>query len=118
VARLPDKLLTVVVVPNDGLGYAEAQLRHKLMELYLKLLLEQSQLPAALCFYTEGVKLVVAGSPVLELLKTIEAQGVLLISCQTCLQFYGLMDKVQAGIVGGMHDIIELQQRAQKVITV
>ena len=38
-------------------------------------------------------------------------------SCVTCLSHYGLNDQVAVGIVGGMHDIVELQQRAQKVIT-
>jgi peroxiredoxin family protein len=75
-------------------------------------------LPGAICFYTEGVRLVCEGSPVLDQLRALEAKGVHLIICQTCLEFFGLADKVQVGVVGGMGDIIEAQWRAEKVITI
>jgi intracellular sulfur oxidation DsrE/DsrF family protein len=71
-----------------------------------------------ICFYTDGVKLVTSGSPVLEQLKQMEAKGVRLIVCSTCLDAMGLADQVQVGIVGGMPDIIEAQVRARKVITI
>ena len=116
--NIPATVPTVTLVMNDGMGNAEPALRHKLFRIYLTLLLENHQLPVAFCFYTEGVRLVVEGSPVLDLLRQIEARGVFLLSCQTCLHHYGLADKVQVGIVGGMHDIIEVQQRAAKVISI
>ncbi len=114
----PKHLATVLQVVHDGMGDADELLRHKLLRIYLTLLGENKQLPAAICFYTEGVKLVVEGSPFLDLLRQLEARGVHLISCQTCLNYYGIADKVRVGIVGGMHDILELQLRAQKVITI
>jgi hypothetical protein len=113
----PERPVTVIVVTNDGMGTAEPALRQKLAGIYLKLLLEHDYLPTAICFYADGVKLVVQGSPVLDVLKQIEAKGVHLVSCVTCLNYYRLNDKVAAGIVGGMHDIVELQHRAHKVIT-
>ncbi|HEY4691832.1 MAG TPA: DsrE family protein, partial [Bellilinea sp.] len=63
------------------------------------------------------VKLAVAGSPVLETLMSLEAKGVHLILCSTCLNYFNLADQVQVGIVGGMPDIIEAQRKAAKVIT-
>jgi hypothetical protein len=79
---------------------------------------ENDILPAVICFYTEGVRLVVDGSPVLDSLKSLESKGVRLILCSTCLNFYNLTNQVQAGIVGGMTDIIEAQFQAGKVITI
>lgn len=114
----PQNSSTVILVTNDGMGQAERPLQHKLIETYLNLLYENNILPAAICFYTEGVKLVVEGSPVLNLLQSLEAKGVHLIICSTCLNYYGLSDQVQVGIVGGMTDIIEAQWRAKKVITI
>ena len=108
---------TVVMVPREGMGAADTQLQHKLFDTYLKLLIENETLPAAVCFYTEGVKLVVDGSPLLETLSEIEAKGVRLIICLTCLNHFGLSDQVKVGIVGGMGDIIEAQIRASNVIT-
>lgn len=113
----PDKAPVVILVTNDGMGESEPPLQHKLMQTYLRLLDEMGHLPSAICFYTDGVKLVAEGSPVLEQLRTLEAKGVLLLVCQTCLNYFGLMEKIRVGIVGGMPDIIAAQWRAQKVIT-
>ncbi|MGE5378982.1 MAG: DsrE family protein [Bacteroidota bacterium] len=41
-----------------------------------------------------------------------------LICCSTCLDYFGLSEKVKVGIVGGMGDIIEAQAKAEKVITI
>ncbi len=111
------KSAPVILITNNGMGRADETLQHKLISTYLKLLEDSHTLPAAICFYTEGVKLVTTGSPVIELLEVLEAKGVHLVICGTCLNYYGLQDQVKVGIVGGMTDIIEAQWRADKVIT-
>lgn len=108
---------TVIIITNNGMGNTHTELAHKLIRTYLTLLLENNHLPAAVCFYTEGVRLAVTGSPVLDLLKQLEAKGVRLVLCSTCLNYFGLMNDVQVGVVGGMPDIQEAQFRAEKVIT-
>ncbi len=108
---------TVILLTRNGMGDAEPELQQKLIITYLKLLVENNILPAAICFYTEAVKLAVEGSPVLEQLEALEAKGVRLILCSTCLNFYGLTEQVKVGIVGGMTDILEAQRRAGKVIS-
>ena len=107
----------IILITREGMGSADAQLQLKLFETYLNLLLENGSLPSAMCFYTEGVKLVVEGSPLLARLSEIEKKGVRLIICSTCLNYFGLTEKVKVGIVGGMVDILEAQGRADKVIT-
>jgi intracellular sulfur oxidation DsrE/DsrF family protein len=106
-----------ILITKDGMGSADAALQHKLLDIYLKLLMENDSLPAAICFYTDGVRLVVEGSPFLERLSQIEQRGVRLIICSTCLNYFGLSEKVRVGIVGGMADILEAQITASKVIT-
>ena len=78
------------------------------MQTYLRLLDDSDTLPAAICFYPDGVKVVV------------EVKGDHLIICNTCLNHYDLANKIQAGmgIIDGMIDIIEAQWRADKVITI
>jgi hypothetical protein len=105
------------MVTNDGMGKADQGLQHKLMEIYLGLMVQNDLVPSAICFYTDGVKLVLEGSPVLDLLREIESMGTRLIVCHTCLDYLWLLDQVQVGIVGGMTDIIEAQWKADKVIT-
>jgi sulfur relay (sulfurtransferase) complex TusBCD TusD component (DsrE family) len=99
------------------MGEADQTLQHKLIDTYLKLLDEHDVLPGAICFYTEGVHLVVEGSPVLDTLTSLEKKGVRLILCATCLNYFNLTAKVKVGIVGGMGDILEAQRQADKVIT-
>ncbi len=111
------KPATVILVTNNGMGHADQMLQHKLITTYFKLLDDSNTLPAAICFYAEGVKLVTTGPPVVEVLRKLEAKGVHLILCSTCLSHFGLEDQVEVGIVGGMTDIIEAQWRADKVIT-
>lgn len=109
---------TVILINRFGMGDAAPELQQKLIATYLKLLNEDPSLrPNAICFYADGVKLAVDGSPALDALKALEANGVRLILCSTCLNFFGLSDSVRVGIVGGMTDIIEAQRLADKVIT-
>lgn len=108
---------TVILITNDGMGKADLPLQHKLIVKYFELLSLGENLPNAICFYTDGVKLVVEGSPALEQLARLEAAGVRLIVCATCLEYFNLAGKVKIGIVGGMGDIIEAQSKAEKVIT-
>jgi intracellular sulfur oxidation DsrE/DsrF family protein len=109
---------TVILITRMGMGEADLELQAKLIQTYFKLMDENNLLPAVICFYTEGVKLVVEGSPVLDSLRSLESKGVRLVICNTCLNFYELADQVVVGIKGGMTDILEAQQRATKVITI
>ena len=100
------------------MGISERKLQHTLFGKYLELLMQNGDMPNSICFYTEGVKLVCEGSPFIEQLHAFEEKGVRLIVCSTCLNYFDLTDKVKAGIVGGMGDIIEAQRNADKVISI
>ncbi len=117
-APAPDTSKSLLLqIIHDGMGAGDPELQHTLLRKYLLLLQENNTLPGAICFYTLGVKLVVEDSPVLDVLQSMEAQDVRLIVCTTCLDHYGLLEKVRVGIVGGMGDIIAAQMVASKVIT-
>ena len=109
---------TVILVTRYGMGNADQQLQLTLIAKYFELLLQNGSLPSAICFYTDGVKLVCEGSPVIEQLKALESNHVRLIVCSTCMNSFGLSDKLHVGIMGGMGDIIEAQIKAEKVITI
>ncbi len=108
---------TVIIVNRNGMGEADQVLQHRLVGTYLNLLNEHAILPAAICFYSEGVFLAVDGSPVLDVLESLEKKGVRLILCTTCVHYYNLAERVKVGIVGGMGDILEAERMASKVIT-
>ncbi len=107
----------VVVFKSDGMGISENQgLREALARKFLTLILDAEPLPAAICFYTEGVRLACTGSPLLAELRTLEAKGVHLVLCKTCLDTFGIAEQVQVGVVGGMPDIITAMWTADTVI--
>jgi len=108
---------TVVLINNNGMGHAETQLTHKLINAFLNMLDLGEKLPSAICFYADGVKLTVSGSPVLGELRSLAEKGVSLIVCTTCLNHFGLFDDLQVGTAGGMKEIVDAQWDAQKVIT-
>ena len=81
---------TVLLINRNGMGEADPELQTKLIQSYFRLIDEADTLPAVICFYAEGVHLVVEGSPVLESLQSLEEKGVRLIICNTCLNFYKL----------------------------
>jgi sulfur relay (sulfurtransferase) complex TusBCD TusD component (DsrE family) len=109
----------VIIFKSKGMGETSEQpLKDKLTKTFLTLTKQNPNLPRAICFYTEGVRLACEGSPLLEELQALETAGVHLLLCQTCLDYFGLKDKVRVGIVGGMGDIMTAMWQADTVITV
>ena len=62
----------MILMTRNGMGNADHELGQKLIGTYLRLLLENSFLAAIICLFTEGVKLAVEGSPVIEQLQALE----------------------------------------------
>lgn len=108
---------TTLVIARYGMGDAPAELSLKLVQTHLGLLDADDRVPYAICLYAEGVRLAVEGSPVLDELRSLAEKGARVVVCTTCLNFFGLADKLQAGVAGSMKDIIEMQWNAKRVIT-
>jgi len=109
---------TLYLVQNDGMGTGEQELRQRVLRTHLSLLLDSDMLPGAIGLYTAGVKLSVDDSPVLDLLQSLEAKGVHVIVCKTCLEHYGLVERRRVGVVGGMNDLIAAIWAATKVVSI
>ena len=107
-----------ILVSRNGMGHAEPALAHKLAGTYFDLLDLEDRLPGRICFYAEGVKLACDGSPVLETLAALEARGVVLLVCTTCLEFYGLMPQLRVGRAGNMKQIQAAQWEAARVLSI
>jgi len=108
---------TVFVFNSYGMGQTEdGGLKVRLAKKFLALIADADPLPAQICFYTDGVKLCVNGSPVLGELRVLADKGVALVLCFTCLEAFGLLDQVAVGVVGGMGDIITSMLGADNAI--
>lgn len=108
---------TLIQITCSGMG-SDDELGLTLVANYLRLLGEEEELPRFIAFYHGGVKLICAGSPVIALLHNLEQKGVKLIACKTCLNYFGLSDKTEAGVPATMIDILALQKVADKVISI
>ena len=108
----------VIAVGSNCMGSGDDALGATLMKGYLYAVSQQEQLPKTILFYNGGAKLTVEGSVSVEDLKNMEAQGVEILTCGTCLNFYGLGDKLAVGNVTNMYTIVEKLTSAAKVIRV
>lgn len=108
---------TVILLTRNGMGEGPFDLQIALIKKFLQITLDNGNLPAKLLFYTDGVKLACKGSEVIDLLIQFEVKGVELVLCSTCLQRYGLVQNVEAGVAGSMADIVEALSQAEKVIS-
>ena len=108
---------TILLFSRNGMGEAPEGLQQTVVVKFLSLAAQAEEKPTKILFYTEGVKLVCEGSLVLQWLRILEEAGVELIACSTCLEYFGLMDKVRVGKVGGMPGILAALQTADKVIS-
>jgi selenium metabolism protein YedF len=107
----------IVVINSDKMGQGDEELGSRLIGNFLKTLLDAEKKPQMLVLYNSGVKLTAKGSPVLETLQSLENLGVQIISCGTCVNFYGLTDLIQAGRISNMQEIVGVLTEAQKTIT-
>jgi selenium metabolism protein YedF len=87
----------VFLVQGEGLGRGDDQLGKMLMASFLRMLGESSDKPSKLIFWNAGVRLVCEGSAVLEHLKKLEGQGVEILACTTCLEYFELVEKIKVG---------------------
>lgn len=107
---------TVVVIDSLHMGKGDAELGRILMKGFIYTLSEIEELPKTILFYNEGVKLAIEGAESLQDLKSLEERGVEILSCGTCLNFYGITEKLRVGSVTNMYTILERQMKATRVI--
>ncbi|ABB14195.1 sulfurtransferase-like selenium metabolism protein YedF [Carboxydothermus hydrogenoformans] len=116
-ARKEEIAGTVLFIQGESLGRGDEELGKILMKNFLTTLAGNDELPEALLFVNSGVKLVVEGSPVLGPLKILEEKGVYLGACGTCLDYFKLKDKVVAGEVTNMGNIVNYLTKSLKVVS-
>ncbi len=97
----------VFLIKSELLGSGPDQLGTILMAVFTRLLGESPQKPAKIIFLNSGVKLCCEGSKILEYLETLQEQGVELLCCTTCLEYFDIKDKLKVGQATNMGKTIE-----------
>lgn len=106
----------VVVLSANVMGTGDEKLGTNLMKAFVFAVTKQDQLPETIVCYNTGAYLTCEGADTLEDLKALEAEGVNILTCGTCLDFYGIKDKLAVGTVTNMYEIVEVMEKAKHIV--
>ena len=113
---VPGKKKTVVAVTADHMGEGNEELGKVLIKGFLFAQTQLETLPDTILFYNGGAKLTCEGSDSIEDLKKLEEAGVQILTCGTCLNYYGLTEKLKVGGVTNMYVIAQNMAEADLVV--
>lgn len=106
----------VVVLSANVMGTGDEKLGKALMKAFVFSLTKQDKLPQTILCYNTGAYLTNEGADTLEDLKLLEAEGVQILTCGTCLDFYGIKDGLAVGGVTNMYEIVQIMEQAQSLV--
>ena len=107
----------VLLLGSEGMGRGDDGLGLTILENFLKALVTNPSRPDKIVCWNAGVKLLAADSPVIGVLQDLEGVGVEVLACKTCVEHFGLVEKIRAGDVSTMPIISDLLLRSD-VLTV
>ena len=102
---------TVVVM-----GSGDEKLGKALMKAFVFALTKQDVLPETVVCYNTGAYLTCEEADTLEDLKNLEAEGVQILTCGTCLDYYGIKERLAVGSVTNMYEIVETMEKARTIV--
>ena len=118
ICAVPARGPVVVAIGSAEMGNGDPKLGKILMKSFLYSLTQLDALPQTVLFFNGGVRMTTEGSESIEDLKALEAQGVEILSCGTCLDFYGLKDKLRVGGITNMYVIAQTMAEAGNVVKI
>ncbi len=106
----------VVVLSANVMGTGDEKLGKALMKAFVFAVTKQDVLPETILCYNTGAYLTCEDADTLEDLKSLEAEGVNILTCGTCLDFYGIKEKLAVGSVTNMYEIVETMEKAKTIV--
>ena len=107
----------LLVLKSSGLGDGEVDLGENLLEKFLNVLYDLSDLPARIICMNSAVFLTTGNSRFIELFNKYINAGTEIFSCGTCLEYYGRTDQLKIGAVGNMKETVNAMLSFEKVIS-
>lgn len=98
----------LILLNTDHWGSGDEALGQTLLETFFTLLKQEQELPAAIFCMHRGVLNLTETSLVSLHLKELQDQGVPVLACKTCVDYYEIGDKLYAGEISSMKRFIEL----------
>ena len=107
-----------IFISSDKMGSGNDELGEVLIKGYIYTLTEAKPYPKYIVFVNSGVKLTAQNKATIENLKILEASGVEILSCGTCLDYYGLKDTLGVGSVTNMYNIVDIMKNTPQTISI
>lgn len=113
--KLEDKC---IFISSDKIGNGNDELGAVLMKGFIYTLTESKPYPKSILLVNSGVKLSTENYDTVENLKILEAAGVEILSCGTCLDYYGLKESLKLGSVTNMYTIVDIMKNSLQTISI
>ncbi len=110
-------MVTTFIVSSDIMGSGSRELGEKILGSFLRKVAGHAN-RANIIFYNSGVQLLAKPSPFLADLSLLAEKGVELIACGTCVNFFGLNDRIEIGRVSTMDEILSTIASSEKVVSI
>lgn len=107
----------VYVISSSSMGRGNDELGWALLQTYIQTIHKVKPLPAKILFYNGGVRLVAEKSGALNALCSLQEQGVEILACGTCLDFFSLTSKIKVGRISNMLEIMSAVSGAAKAVS-
>lgn len=109
---------TCIFINSDKMGTGNDELGQVLIKGYIYTLTESKPYPKSILFVNSGIKLTTVNEATVENLKILQDAGVEILSCGTCLDYYGLKEELKVGTVTNMYTIVESMNNSSKTISI
>ncbi|MGA1863115.1 sulfurtransferase-like selenium metabolism protein YedF [Deferribacter thermophilus] len=117
-AEKSNKNKIVLHVVSDSIGLGNEELGKILMKGFIENIINLDRLPTSIIFVNSGVFLTTKNEDTIKALKELEAKGVEILSCGTCLNYYNLIDELKVGEITDGFKVMQRLFEADKVIRV
>jgi selenium metabolism protein YedF len=114
----PEKKQTLLLVISTDIMGRDEELGKILMKSFFETIKTYKQLPHTIFFMNTGVYLTTINEEMRELLKSLEAMGVEIYSCGTCLNKFNLETALAVGKRGTTNTVVEGMQDFEKTVWV
>jgi selenium metabolism protein YedF len=105
-----------MVFTGRSMGRGSEELGRLLIQACINALPELDAGPEVLILYNSAIELAAEGSAVLGSLRTLADRGVRIYVCGTCVDYFGMKEKIRVGLISNMYEILELLSGASKII--
>jgi selenium metabolism protein YedF len=107
-----------IFISSDKIGNGNDELGAVLMKGFIYTLTESKPYPKSILLVNSGVKLSTENYDTVGNLKILEEAGVEILSCGTCLDYYGLKESLKLGSVTNMYTIVDIMKNSLQTISI